>query len=166
MSGRLSQDNVIVGGLIIKNQDFIEATALPGFVFSKYDGIIGLGFQELSHLGVVPVWYNMMNQGLIQNSVFSFWLNRNKKEEEGGELVFGGIDPKHHKGNHTYVPVTRKGYWEYIWKIGEGAAEKCRSGFISNEDDLQLWILGDIFMARYHIVFDYGKSIIGFVDAV
>ncbi|XP_047330203.1 aspartic proteinase A1-like [Impatiens glandulifera] len=112
--GHFSKDDVLVGGLTIKNQDFIEATKLPGFVFVfvKYDGIIGLGFQEISVGGVAPVWYNMMNQGLIQNPVFSFWLNKNFKEEEGGELVFGGIDPKHHKGDHTYVPVTHKGYWQ------------------------------------------------------
>ncbi|KAA0873567.1 hypothetical protein EYC94_25930, partial [Enterobacter hormaechei] len=24
----------------------------------------------------------------------------------------GGADPKHFKGNHTYVPVTQKGYWQ------------------------------------------------------
>ncbi|XP_047330201.1 aspartic proteinase A1-like [Impatiens glandulifera] len=114
ISGHFSQDNVLVGGLKIKNQDFIEATRLSGvvFKFTKFDGVLGLGFQEISDGYAVPVLYNMMNQGLIRNKIFSFWLNRNKKEEEGGELVFGRIDPKHHKGNHTYVPVTRKGYWQ------------------------------------------------------
>ncbi|XP_047330206.1 aspartic proteinase A1-like [Impatiens glandulifera] len=115
ISGNVSQDNVIVGGLTIKNQGFIEATIPPDSAFqsSKFDGVLGLGFKELNDLGVVPVWYNMMNQGLIRNQVFSFRLDRNKKEEEGGELVFGGIDPKHHKGDHTYVPVTGKGHWQF-----------------------------------------------------
>ena len=56
--------------------------------------------------------YNMLKQGLIKEPVFSFWLNRNAEDEEGGELVFGGVDPKHFKGQHTYVPVTQKGYWQ------------------------------------------------------
>ncbi|XP_047330224.1 aspartic proteinase A1-like [Impatiens glandulifera] len=113
--GKFSQDNVLVGGLTIKNQDFLEVTKLSGnvFVFTKFDGILGLGFKEISAGSVAPLWYNMMNQGLVQNPVFSFWLNRNTKEEEGGELVFGEIDPRHYKGNHTYVPVTHKGFWQF-----------------------------------------------------
>ncbi|XP_047330972.1 aspartic proteinase A3-like [Impatiens glandulifera] len=331
IGGHFSQDNVLVGGLTIKNQDFTEATILSGFEFSKFDGILGLGFRVLAD-DVVPVWYNMMKQGMIRNPVFSFWLNRNTKEEEGGELVFGGIDSRNYKGNHTYVPMTHKGSWqfdmsdvsingqsigvcrfgcsaianlgtsllsgptdvinminheigvtgvvinhecksivekygetilnkiikkkdkkicfqiglcphididmcstcemivawmesqevtmeaknkilnyvnklcdslprpsqptsavdcsrissmpivsfligyrnftltskEYILKIGEGDAEECRSGFISiNVFPLKgpFWVLGDIFMARYHTVFDYGRSRIGFAVA-
>lgn len=56
--------------------------------------------------------YNMLKQGLIERPVFSFWLNRDPKSEEGGEIVFGGVDPKHFKGEHTFVPVTQRGYWQ------------------------------------------------------
>lgn len=54
----------------------------------------------------------MVNQGLVKDPVFSFWLNRKGNEEDGGELVFGGVDANHFKGEHTYVPVTQKGYWQ------------------------------------------------------
>lgn len=54
----------------------------------------------------------MIKQGLIKEPVFSFWMNRNAAAQEGGELVFGGVDPLHFKGKHTYVPVTQKGYWQ------------------------------------------------------
>lgn len=54
----------------------------------------------------------MVNQGLVNEPVFSFWLNRNIEGEEGGEIVFGGIDSDHYNGEHTYVPVTQKGYWQ------------------------------------------------------
>ncbi|KAL1828224.1 hypothetical protein DCAR_0207419 [Daucus carota subsp. sativus] len=115
VSGFLSQDNVEIGDLVIKDQVFIEVTKEGSltFVLAVFDGILGLGFQEISVGNVVPPWYNMVDQGLVGEEVFSFWLNRNQDAEEGGELVFGGVDPKHFKGNHTYVPVTEKGYWQF-----------------------------------------------------
>lgn len=54
----------------------------------------------------------MAQQGLISQKIFSFWFNRDPEKNEGGEIIFGGVDPKHFKGEHTYVPVTQKGYWQ------------------------------------------------------
>lgn len=72
--------------------------------YAKFDGILGLGFQKISVGNVVSIWYNMVNQGLIKEPVFSFWMNRKVDDEEGGEIVFGGVDPDHFQGKHTYVP--------------------------------------------------------------
>ncbi|CAK9179317.1 unnamed protein product [Ilex paraguariensis] len=115
ISGFFSQDSIKVGDLVVNNQDFIEATKEPSitFVAAKFDGILGLGFQEISVGNVVPLWDNMVNQGLVKKPVFSFWFNRNADEEEGGEIVFGGVDYSHFKGEHNYVPVTEKGYWQF-----------------------------------------------------
>ncbi|KAK9676985.1 hypothetical protein RND81_11G114100 [Saponaria officinalis] len=115
ISGHFSQDHVTLGNLVVENQDFIEATREPSitFVAAKFDGILGLGFQEISVGNAVPVWYNMVNHGLVKEPVFSFWLNRNSDEDVGGEIVFGGVDPNHFKGKHTWVPVSRKGYWQF-----------------------------------------------------
>jgi phytepsin len=115
ISGFFSQDNVEVGDLIVKDQVFIEATreGSLSFVLGKFDGIFGLGFQEISVGNATPVWYNMVEQGLVNDEVFSFWLNRNQDAKVGGELVLGGVDEKHFKGKHTYVPITKKGYWQF-----------------------------------------------------
>lgn len=115
ISGFFSYDDVKVGNLVVKSQQFIEATREPSvtFLVAKFDGLLGLGFREISVGNAVPVWYNMVEQGLVQEPVFSFWLNRKAEEEEGGEIVFGGVDPNHYKGKHTYVPVTQKGYWQF-----------------------------------------------------
>ncbi|EOA34173.1 hypothetical protein CARUB_v10021675mg [Capsella rubella] len=115
ISGFFSSDAVTVGDLVVRDQEFIEATSEPGLTFlvAKFDGLLGLGFQEISVGNATPVWYNMLTQGLIKKPVFSFWLNRDPKSEEGGEIVFGGVDPKHFRGEHTYVPVTQRGYWQF-----------------------------------------------------
>jgi len=65
----------------------------------------------------------MVNQGLVNEAVFSFWLNRDPDAKVGGEIVFGGVDPQHFRGNHSYVPVTKKGYWQVRDNpiIGHGA---------------------------------------------
>ncbi|XP_071725712.1 phytepsin-like [Rutidosis leptorrhynchoides] len=115
ISGFSSKDTVQVGDLCVEDQDFIEVTkeGSLSFIVGKFDGIFGLGFKEISVGGLMPVWYNMIEQGLVKEQVFSFWLNRNEKDNEGGELVFGGVDPKHFVGEHSYVPVTNKGYWQF-----------------------------------------------------
>ncbi|XP_047334471.1 cyprosin-like [Impatiens glandulifera] len=132
IAGFFSQDHVSVGDLVVKSQDFIEATKEPGITFlaAKFDGILGLGFQEISVGNVVPVWYNMVEQGLIQDPIFSFWFNRNAAEKEGGELVFGGKDPAHYKGEHTYVPVTQKGYWQF--EMGDVTVNGETTGFCAS----------------------------------
>lgn len=57
----------------------------------------------------------MVDQGLVEEQVFSFWLSSDPEAEVGGEIIFGGVDPNHYKGNHTYVPVTKKGYWQVLY---------------------------------------------------
>ncbi|GFQ01139.1 aspartic proteinase [Phtheirospermum japonicum] len=108
ISGFFSEDNVEIGNLVINSQEFIEATSEPSVSF-------------------VVAKYNMVTQGLVKEPVFSFWLNRDVKEEIGGEIVFGGVDPKHHKGQHTYVPVTQKGYWQF--DMGDVLIGGKKSGF-------------------------------------
>ncbi|KAG4945933.1 hypothetical protein JHK82_041983 [Glycine max] len=133
ISGFFSNDDVKVGDIVVKDQEFIEATREPGvtFVAAKFDGILGLGFQEISVGYAVPVWYTMVEQGLVKDPVFSFWLNRKPEEENGGELVFGGADPAHYKGKHTYVPVTRKGYWQF--DMGDVLISGKPTGYCTND---------------------------------
>ncbi|KAG0580921.1 hypothetical protein KC19_4G210900 [Ceratodon purpureus] len=130
MEGFLSVDDVTLGDLTVKGQVFAEATKEPGvtFVTAKFDGILGLGFKEISVNHVDPIWYNMLSQKLVQEPVFSFWLNRDASGgEKGGELVLGGVDPYHFKGRHTYTPVTRKGYWQI--DIGDFLIDGQSTGF-------------------------------------
>lgn len=114
MSGFLSSDTTCIAGVCVTDQTFAEATHEPGlaFIAGKFDGILGMGFPQISVLGVNPVFNNMIDQGVVEEPIFSFWLNRDPTDEIGGELILGGSDPNYYTGNMTYVPVERQGYWE------------------------------------------------------
>ncbi|CAI5970558.1 unnamed protein product [Closterium sp. NIES-64] len=115
MKGFQSKDDVTVGDVTITGQTFAEATSEPGLAFfaAKFDGIMGLGFKEISVNGIVPPWYNMLAQELVPEPVFSFWFNRDPEGAAGGEVVFGGVDEAHYKGAHSWAPVSRRGYWQF-----------------------------------------------------
>lgn len=59
----------------------------------------------------------MMQQGHMNQQIFSLWLNRDPNAKVGGEIVFGGFDWRHFRGDHTYVPLTEKGYWQVVFKV-------------------------------------------------
>ncbi|KAG5649029.1 hypothetical protein DXG03_000378 [Asterophora parasitica] len=112
MEGFVSQDVLKIGDLTIPKQDFAEALKEPGlaFAFGKFDGILGLGFDTIAVNHITPPFYNLVNQGLLDEPVFSFRVG--SSEADGGEAVFGGIDKNAYSGEITYVPVRRKAYWE------------------------------------------------------
>lgn len=115
MTGFLSRDVLRIGGLTVEDQTFAEAVNEPSlaFVAAYFDGIMGLGFPEIAVGKVKPPFQNMIDQKLLPEPVFSFWLNRDPEGEHGGELVLGGADPDHYKGKHTWVDVTRRGFWQF-----------------------------------------------------
>lgn len=132
-SGFLSSDVVQVAGLLVVNQTFAEVTDEKGETFhtDAFDGILGLGYHTISVDKVTPWFYNLYDQGLIDQPVFGFYLNRDPEEEIGGELVLGGRDSSHYTGDFTYLDVTHRGYWQIHMdgvEVDGGKARVCRKG--------------------------------------
>lgn len=72
---------------------------------------MGLGFPTISVQGIPPPFTKMVEEGLVDEPVFSFWLNRNAKEDLGGLLTFGGVNPDYFEGEHKWVDLSLAGYW-------------------------------------------------------
>ncbi|ODV95508.1 hypothetical protein PACTADRAFT_50223 [Pachysolen tannophilus NRRL Y-2460] len=134
VSGYISQDTVTIGDLVIPKQDFAETTSEPGlaFAFGKFDGILGLAYQSISVDRVVPPIYRAIEQGLLDEPIFSFYLgDAAKSETEGGLATFGGYDESKFTGSITWLPVRRKAYWEVEFNgisLGKEYAELQNTG--------------------------------------
>ena len=76
MSGFVSNDKLCIGQVYVKDQLFAEATHIESSFFNgPYDGILGLGFDEISVNRIPTVFCNLIRQGAIDKPVFSFWIN-------------------------------------------------------------------------------------------
>lgn len=135
LSGFVSQDTVQIGDIKIKHQDFAEATSEPGlaFAFGRFDGIMGLGYDTISVNRIVPPFYNMLDQGLLDEPVFAFYLSDTNDKGAESEAVFGGVNKDHYTGKMTKIPLRRKAYWEVdldAITFGDATAELDNTGVI------------------------------------
>ncbi|KAH7382872.1 putative vacuolar protease A [Cadophora sp. MPI-SDFR-AT-0126] len=136
LSGFVSEDTMSIGDLKVKNQLFAEATEEPGlaFAFGRFDGILGLGFDTISVNKIPPPFYNMIDQKLLDEPVFAFYLgDTNNGEGDESEAIFGGINKDHFTGKITEIPLRRKAYWEVdldAITFGDATAELDNTGVI------------------------------------
>jgi saccharopepsin len=132
LTGFVSNDVMSIGDLKIKGQDFAEATNEPGlaFAFGRFDGILGLGYDTISVNKIIPPFYQMIEQKLLDEPVFAFYLGSG---ESDSEAVFGGVDKDHYTGKIEYIPLRRKAYWEVDLEsiaFGDEVAEMDNTGVI------------------------------------
>lgn len=107
-------------------QEFGQATS-ESSDFDNYDGIFGLGFDSISENGVVPPFYNIMF--MVDQPIFSFFLNNNYTDTIGGEIILGGTDPKYYTGEITWLPITSQGYWQFLMDgVTIGPNKYCKGG--------------------------------------
>ncbi|XP_016954762.1 uncharacterized protein LOC108027720 [Drosophila biarmipes] len=115
LTGILSSDTFTLGDLSVKNQTFAEINTAPQNLCkrSNFDGILGLGLPEIAIDGVTTPLENIVEQGLIDEPIFSVYVNRNDSDaSNGGVLLLGGSDPTLYRGCLTYVPLSKVGFWQ------------------------------------------------------
>jgi saccharopepsin len=119
LEGIISNDVLTLGDLVVESQDFGESVKQPGIVFAagRFDGILGLGYDNIAVLRSVPPFYNMVNRDLLDEPIFSAYMGDSNSLGEaaadvGGEITFGGVNHDYFTGPITWSSVVRKGYWE------------------------------------------------------
>ncbi|KAI9207844.1 aspartic peptidase domain-containing protein [Polychytrium aggregatum] len=112
LEGIISHDILTLGDLQIP-QDFGESVKEPGITFAvgRFDGILGLGYDNIAVKRVVPPFYNLVNAHLLDTPIFGVYMSNNQGDD-GGEIVFGAVNHDHYQGAITWAPIVRKGYWE------------------------------------------------------
>jgi len=118
------KDSVQVGDLEVKDIAFAEITDPSGlgaaFSVGKFDGILGMAWETISVDNLPTVFGQMVNQKLVDQQVFAFYLSSEKNPPlpplHKGELIIGGIDSSHYTGELTYEPLTSETYWEITMK--------------------------------------------------
>ncbi|KAG0322621.1 hypothetical protein BGZ99_003225, partial [Dissophora globulifera] len=118
VSGVLGIDDVTIAGIPVTSQTFGLASLNTGSTAATgVDGIMGLGFDSNAEMGNIktPVT-NMFLQNQIDQAIVSVWLNKASNQDsslsDGGEFIFGGVDPSLYTGSITYVPVTSSKEWQ------------------------------------------------------
>ena len=113
VSGFISEDIVNIGGLNINNQSFAEIVDPSGlgnlFSMSKFDGILGMGFDNIAVNNLITPIHNLLLQGKIKESIFAFYLGNNIE----GELSIGNYNNEYTKNGINWIPLSVVGYWQF-----------------------------------------------------
>jgi hypothetical protein len=114
VKGVYNLDTVILGDdIAVKNQSFASVHDAAGmgisYALSKFDGILGLGFDSISVGGKETVFHNAIDQGVVKEGKFAFYLGDNAD----GELSWGGYDKDKFEGDELHwVKLSHATYWQ------------------------------------------------------
>lgn len=119
--GFLGQDTVRFGGigtdqLVVPNTVFGQATTLAVFFADQpFDGILGLAFQLIAVDRVTPPFINAVNQGLVDQPIFTVFLEHvgDKNNVHGGVYTYGGLDTTNCGPVLAYQPLSSATYFQF-----------------------------------------------------
>lgn len=149
MAGRVVADKFCFGcqenTMCVEKQTFLESIQEPGptFAGAKFDGLVGMGYDTLAAKGVTTPFSKLLKMtDKCPEPVFAFYFNRNGDSENGGEMTLCGTDSQHYQGELTYVPVSKKAYWQFTVDSVSINAEKLSTHFEAIADTGTSLIVG------------------------
>ncbi|KAJ2358954.1 aspartic proteinase precursor [Coemansia erecta] len=112
--GQVGADTMQIGGVSVPDVHVGLATHMSRFFrTAQFDGVFGLGFPGLTRIQSQPPLYAMVQSGLLEKPIFSFWVREGHGgQHAGGEVVLGGVNPRRFEGTARTLPIVRKMYWE------------------------------------------------------
>jgi len=110
ISGDFFKDNMCIGENLCIEGNFIAATRESTEPFQEipFDGIMGLGFKDLSMGEGFNIVDDLQAKGNLPGGQFSFYLT------DGGdsEVTFGGYRPEYLASDIVYAPVKVESWWQ------------------------------------------------------
>ncbi|EFO87756.1 CRE-ASP-6 protein [Caenorhabditis remanei] len=120
-AGILGEDTVRFGAkgesqLAVPSTTFGIANKISAdFKNDATDGILGLAFTSLAVDGVVPPLINAINQGILDQPLFSVWLEHRGALNNvgGGVFTYGAIDTTNCGPLVAYQPLSSATYYQF-----------------------------------------------------
>ncbi|XP_008562873.1 PREDICTED: gastricsin-like, partial [Galeopterus variegatus] len=133
LTGFFGYDTLTVQSIQVPDQEFGLSENEPGtsFVYTQFDGIMGMAYSDLSVGGATTALHGMLREGALTSEVFSFYLSKQQGSQDGGAVIFGGVDNSLFTGQIYWAPVTQELYWQIAieeFLIGDEASGWCSEG--------------------------------------
>jgi hypothetical protein len=111
VAGNIFEDTLQLGEFVLTKYPVgAIVKQSTSFASQPFDGILGLGFQNLSAYSDKSLLDRLAEQNMIPQKMFSLYLNRHG--ESPSFMQLGGMDPKLVDGELTEIPlVSDVGYW-------------------------------------------------------
>jgi len=134
-SGDVVQDTFLIGGKPVPKVRFAAIDELPkddrSWDYSKYDGLLGLGYKKLANDHLDAIMENVAKSGaLAGNNMFSVYIS-NLVGSTASSIFWGGVDHTRAEGAWHFHEVTRKAYWQIGLtevRLGDRVVAECASG--------------------------------------
>jgi hypothetical protein len=114
ITGDFYEDRFCIGDGLCSDIRFIGSTQQSASPFSAtpFDGILGLGFKDLSMGNNFNILDDMYAAGTLPGGQFSVFLT----EDGSSEITFGGFKQELLASEVVWAPVTHESYWQVAVK--------------------------------------------------
>uniref|UniRef100_A0A8C0GQ09 Gastricsin n=1 Tax=Chelonoidis abingdonii TaxID=106734 RepID=A0A8C0GQ09_CHEAB len=122
-------DTMTLQNIAITNQEFGLSENEPGtnFIYAQFDSILGMAYPSLAIGGTTTALQWMLQENLLSQPIFSFYLSSQSTSQYGGDVVFGGVDSSLYSRQNYWAPPSCI-YLLLRFAIGGQATGWCSQG--------------------------------------